>query len=58
MSTFVGWMLLGDAISRRSKNVERVLDGEAVVVMQNGQPDLERLRIERLTIEDLLGIGP
>ena len=55
VSTFVGWMLLGDAISRRSKNVERVLDGEAVIVMRNGRPDLERLRIERLTIEDLLG---
>src|SRR6187431_1223014 len=55
VSTFVGWMLLGDAISRRSKNVERVLDGEAVIVMRNGQPDLERLRVERLTIEDLLG---
>jgi uncharacterized membrane protein YcaP (DUF421 family) len=55
VSTFVGWMLLGDALSRRSKNVERVLDGEAVVVMQNGEPDLRRLRIERLTIDDLLG---
>lgn len=55
VSTFVAWMLLGDAISRRSKNVERVLDGEAVIVMQNGEPDLNRLRIERLTIDDLLG---
>ena len=55
VSTFVGWMLLGDALSRRSKNVQRVLDGEAVVVMQNGEPDLRRLRIERLTIDDLLG---
>ena len=55
VSTFVMWMLLGDAISRRSKNVERVLDGEAVIVMQNGEPDVERLRIERLTLDDLLG---
>jgi uncharacterized membrane protein YcaP (DUF421 family) len=54
VSTFVAWMLVGDAISRRSKNIERVLDGEAVIVMQNGEPDLRRLRIERLTIEDLL----
>jgi uncharacterized membrane protein YcaP (DUF421 family) len=53
VSTFVAWMLLGDALSRRSNNVERVLDGEAVVVMQNGEPDLRRLRIERLTIADL-----
>lgn len=55
VSTFVGWMLFGDALSRRSKNVERVLDGEAVVVMQNGEPDMRRLRMERLTIDDLLG---
>ena len=54
VSTFVGWMLLGDALSRRSKNIERVLDGEAVVVMKDGAPDLDRLRVERLTIEDLL----
>jgi uncharacterized membrane protein YcaP (DUF421 family) len=55
VSTFVAWMLLGDAISRRSRAAERVLDGEAVVIMQNGKPDLERLRVERLTVEDLLG---
>jgi uncharacterized membrane protein YcaP (DUF421 family) len=55
VSTFVAWMMLGDAISRRSRTVERVLDGEAVVVMQNGEPDLDRLRVERLTVDDLLG---
>ena len=55
VSTFVVWMLLGDAISRRSKRVEKVLDGEAVVIVQNGRPDLDRLRIERLTVDDLLG---
>ncbi len=54
VSTFVGWMLIGDALSRRSKRVERVLDGEAVVVMQNGEPDFRRLRVERLTLDDLL----
>ena len=32
-----------------------MLDGEAVVIMQNGRPDLDRLRVERLTIDDLLG---
>ena len=55
VSTFVAWMLFGDALSRRSKRVERVLDGEAVVIMTNGQPDVDRLRNERLTIDDLLG---
>jgi uncharacterized membrane protein YcaP (DUF421 family) len=55
VSTFVAWMLLGDALSRRSRNVERALDGEAVIVLRDGTPDLARLRIERLTVDDLLG---
>ena len=55
VSTFVCWMLVGDALSRRSRNVERVLEGEAVIVVRDGVPDLDRLRIERLTVNDLLG---
>ena len=31
VSTFVAWMLVGDALSRRSRNVERALEGEAVI---------------------------
>jgi uncharacterized membrane protein YcaP (DUF421 family) len=55
VSTFVAWMLVGDALSRRSHRVERALEGEAVIVLRDGTPDIDRLRIERLTIEDLLG---
>ena len=55
VSTFVAWMLVGDALSRRSRRVERALEGEAVIVVRDGTPDLDRLRVERLTIEDLLG---
>jgi len=55
VSTFVAWMLMGDALSRRSRRVERALEGEAVIVVRDGTPDIDRLRVERLTIEDLLG---
>ena len=55
VSTFVAWMLVGDALSRRSRNVERALEGEAVIVVRDGTPDIDRLRVERMTIEDLLG---
>ena len=55
VSTFVAWMLIGDALSRRSRNVERALEGEAVIVVRDGTPDIDRLRVERMTIEDLLG---
>jgi len=48
-------MLVGDALSRRSRNVERALEGEAVIVVRDGTPDIDRLRVERMTIEDLLG---
>ena len=55
VSTFVAWMLIGDALSRRSRDVERALEGEAVIVVRDGTPDIDRLRVERMTIEDLLG---
>lgn len=55
VSTFVAWMLIGDALSRRSRRVERALEGEAVIVVRDGTPDMDRLRVERLTIDDLLG---
>ncbi len=55
VSTFVGWMLIGDGLARRFRPAERILDGQAVVVVRDGQPLTDRLRTERLTIEDLLG---
>ncbi len=55
VSTFVCWMLIGDFLARRSKGAERILDGHAVIVIRDGRPDLDRLRNERLTLDDLLG---
>lgn len=55
VSTFTIWMLLGDFVARRSKSLERILDGQAVVIVRDGAPDLTRLRVERLTLDDLKG---
>jgi uncharacterized membrane protein YcaP (DUF421 family) len=53
--TFMLWTLLGDALARRSKAAEGLLDGQPVVVVRNGEPDLDRLHRERLSLSDLLG---
>ena len=55
VSTFVAWMLIGDLIGRRSRSAGKLLDGESVVVVRDGRPVTERLRRERLTVEDVLG---
>lgn len=54
VSTFVTWMLVGDALARRSRSAGKVLEGQPVIVLRGGEPLLDRLRAERLTIEDLL----
>jgi uncharacterized membrane protein YcaP (DUF421 family) len=54
ISTFAAWMLVSDFLTHRSKQWERILEGEAVVVLRDGEPDLARLRNERLTVDDLL----
>ena len=53
ISTFAAWMLTSDFLTHRSKRWERILEGEAVVVLRDGQPDHARLRNERLTVDDL-----
>jgi uncharacterized membrane protein YcaP (DUF421 family) len=54
VSTFVAWVLVGDALTRRFTFFERALDGQAVVVLVDGSPDLDRLRRERLRLSDLV----
>lgn len=54
ISTFAAWMLTSDLLTHRSKRWRRILEGEAVVVLRDGQPDMERLFNERLTIDDLV----
>ncbi len=55
VSTFVMWMLVGDFVGRRWQSSGKILDGESVVVVRDGQPVIERLRRERLTVDDVLG---
>lgn len=55
ISTFVMWMILGDLVSRRFASVEKVLEGQAVLVVRQGHVIESHLRSERLTMRDLLG---
>jgi uncharacterized membrane protein YcaP (DUF421 family) len=52
-SVFVVWTLLADASARRSEPAERLLTGEPVIVLRNGEPLPDRLDRERLTLKDL-----
>ncbi|HEX6299788.1 MAG TPA: YetF domain-containing protein [Acidimicrobiia bacterium] len=53
VSVFVAWTLLADAVARRSQSAERLLAGEPVIVLSNGEPLTDRLDRERLTVKDL-----
>lgn len=53
VSVFVVWTLLADAVARRSQTAERLLAGEPVIVLRNGEPLTDRLERERLTLNDL-----
>lgn len=53
VSVFVVWTLLADAVARRSQPAERLLAGEPVIVLRNGEPLTDRLDRERLTVKDL-----
>jgi len=53
VSVFVVWTLLADALARRSQPAQRLLAGEPVIVLRNGEPLTDRLNRERLTLDDL-----
>lgn len=53
VSVFVVWTLLADALARRSQPAQRLLAGEPVIVLRNGEPLTDRLGRERLTLDDL-----
>ena len=55
VSTFVLWTLLGDLAGRRSAKVQRVLDGEPVIVVHDGRLVEGCLRMERLSVEEVYG---
>lgn len=53
VSVFVVWTLTADWATRRFPTVSKFLAGEPVIVLRDGKPLEDRLRLERLTIEDL-----
>jgi uncharacterized membrane protein YcaP (DUF421 family) len=55
VSTFVLWMLLGDFVARRWRPARQVLEGEPVIVVRDGRPLVDRIRIERLTLDEVYG---
>lgn len=53
VSVFVAWTLASDSLSRRSSWVAGLVRGDPVVVLRNGRPLMQRLKAERLTVDDL-----
>jgi uncharacterized membrane protein YcaP (DUF421 family) len=53
VSVFALWMLFGDAVSRRWSGAAKLLGGSPVLLIVDGEPQLEALDRERLTIEDV-----
>lgn len=53
VAVFVLWMLVGDWIARHSRSGERVLGGSPIYLLEAGQPVLDALHRERMTVEDL-----
>lgn len=52
--TLVGMNIILSVIKQRSKTVQNLIDGEPLIVMQNGCTHEERLKKERITEEDIL----
>lgn len=53
VTTFVLWMLLFSYLSYRSNRVQNFLEGQAVVLIENGRVMRKMLEYERLTEEEL-----
>lgn len=52
--TLVAWTLVADWLERRSKTARSILAGEPVIILRKGRIDVERLRHEKLTEDDLI----
>jgi uncharacterized membrane protein YcaP (DUF421 family) len=52
-SVFVGWTLVADWLERRSDRARRLLSGEPVIVLRDGEPLTKRLEQERISADDL-----
>jgi uncharacterized membrane protein YcaP (DUF421 family) len=53
VAVFAVWMLFGDAVSRRWSGAGKLLGGSPVLLIVDGEPRLDAIDRERLTIEDV-----
>ena len=53
VGTLAFWILVLSAVSYRFKRARPILDGRPVIVVHDGRPVGDALRLERLTIEEL-----
>jgi uncharacterized membrane protein YcaP (DUF421 family) len=53
VSVFVVWTLAADALTTRSRRASRLLSGEPVIVMRDGEPLTDQLDRERINLDDL-----
>jgi uncharacterized membrane protein YcaP (DUF421 family) len=50
---FVGWTLVADWLERRSVGARRLISGEPVIVLREGEPLKDRLEKERISVDEL-----
>jgi uncharacterized membrane protein YcaP (DUF421 family) len=55
VATITFWVLLFAIITNRSRRIERVFGGIPVVVIRDGQPVPEAMKLERITLEEVAG---
>lgn len=53
VSVFVVWTLISDAVSRHSRNASRILAGDPVVILRDGEVISSRLDRERVSLDEL-----
>lgn len=53
VSVFVLWTLLSDALSRRSPTASSLIAGAPAIVLKGGEPLMDRLEDEHLSLEEL-----
>lgn len=53
VSVFVLWTLVSDRLARSSRRLSTILNSDPVILVRDGVPSEQRMRRERLTIDDL-----
>ena len=53
-STFAFWVTVVSYVSWKWQRVGRVIDGVPVVIVQDGRPVIEALRVERMPVDEVM----